>query len=120
MELDAQQVTTHEVIASQHASPVLVNAIEPQPGLFVYRMPAELQRPGDRYVWRLGHHSGYPIAKFEHPGDTDDAAWAIREIVDWTRPVGEIRAKANGDTVRDALEGSPGIVLSTPSAEAVV
>ncbi|EGE40848.1 hypothetical protein GTY83_07310 [Streptomyces sp. SID4928] len=107
-----QDVVTHEVIARQHATPVLVQAIEPEPGLFVYRQPDELLKKGDRYVWRLGHHSGYQIAKFEYPGDADDAAWAIRDITDWTRPVDEIRADTDGGIVRDALVQSPGIFLN--------
>ncbi|MGW2089636.1 hypothetical protein [Streptomyces sp. NPDC001880] len=103
--------STHEIRA-RHATPVLVQAIEPLPGLRVYRQADELLAPGDQYVWRLGHHSGYVIAKFEYPGDADDAAWAIRELTDWTRPVEQIRAELDGDTVREALERSPGIFLT--------
>jgi hypothetical protein len=108
--------STHELIARRNATPVLVQAIEPQPGLHIYRQPEELLDDGDRYVWRLGHHSGYAIAAFEYPGDADDAAWAIRELTDWTRPVEQIRAELDGDTVRDALERSPGILLGRRKA----
>jgi hypothetical protein len=104
--------STHELQVRVHDTPVLVQAIEPQPGLHIYRQPDELLAPNDLYVWRLGHHSGYVIAKFEYPGDADNAAWAIREITDWTRPVEQIRAEVDGNTVRDALEQSPGIFLA--------
>ncbi|WP_329390080.1 hypothetical protein [Streptomyces sp. NBC_01716] len=103
---------THELIVRQRATPILVLAIEPQPGLHVYRQPEELLTSADLYVWRLGHHSGHAIAKFEYPGDADDAAWAIRDLADWTKTADEIRAELDGDTVRDALEQSPGIFLS--------
>ncbi|MFB6977746.1 hypothetical protein [Streptomyces scopuliridis] len=107
---------THEVRATRGATPALVQAIEPFPGLRIYRQPSELQQPSDRYVWRLGHHSGYPIAAFEYPGDAGDAAWAISELADWTRPAEEIRAGLNGETVRDALERTPGIFLTAAPA----
>ncbi|WP_405461516.1 hypothetical protein OG786_29065 [Streptomyces sp. NBC_00101] len=113
MELSAQEAVTHQVIARQHATPVLVQAVEPQPGLFVYRQPAELLKAGDQYEWRLGHHSGYQIAKFENPREADDAARAIRDITDWTRPVDDIRADTDGEAVREALLPSPGVFLST-------
>lgn len=109
--------STHELRARQHATPILVQATEPQPGLHIYHQPDELLTTGDRYAWRLGHHSGYVIAKFEHQGEADDAAWAIRELTDWTRPVEQIRAELDGNTVRDALERSPGIFLALRRAD---
>lgn len=105
-------ITVHEVRARKSATPVLVQATEPQPGLRIYLQPDELLKAGDRYVWRLGHHSGLVIAKFEHRDEADDAAWAIREITDWTRSAEKIRAGVDSDIVRDALEMSPGILLS--------
>lgn len=95
---------------------VAIPATEPQPGLRIYRRPPEYVTPGDPYVWHLGHHSGHVIAAFETSGDADEAAWAIRDLTDWTRSVEEIRAAVDGETVRDALEQSPGIFLSRHDA----
>jgi hypothetical protein len=52
--------TTHEVKASETATPVLVQAIEPVPGLHVYEQPEELRTSHSTSgtTWRLGHHSG--------------------------------------------------------------
>ncbi|MCX4450627.1 hypothetical protein [Streptomyces sp. NBC_01789] len=116
MDSTTQEAVTHEIIARQHATPVLVQAIEPQPGLFVYQQPTELLKAGDRRVWRLGHHSGYQIAKFENRGDAEDAARSIKHITDWTRPADDIRADTDGEDIREALLGSPGVFLSSPPA----
>lgn len=109
-------ITVHEVRAAQSATPVLVQATEPQPGLRIYRQPDELLAPRDRYVWRLGHHSGLVIAKFEHRDEADDAAWAIREITDWTQSAEQIRDAVDSTIVLGALEMSPGILLSRKAA----
>lgn len=110
-------ITTHQAPARQAATPVLVQANEPYPGLRVYLQPEELRTPNDLYVWHLAHHSGRTIAVFEYPGDADDAAWAIQELTDWTRTADQIRADLDGDTVRAALERSPGIFLSSTKAQ---
>jgi len=107
--------STHEIHTSQTAAPVLAQATEPYPGLRIYQQPNELRRPNDTYTWRLGHHSGYAIVAFEYPGDADNAAWAIHTLTDWTRPADTIRAELDGETVRNALESSPGILLTRSS-----
>src|SRR5690606_1806088 len=57
----SMSVTTREIRASQTAAPVLVQAVEPAPGLLVYVYPEERRKPGETYLWRLGHHSGLQI-----------------------------------------------------------
>lgn len=87
--------TTHEVRASQTAAPVLVQAIEPVPGLFVYVYPEELRGPDSVYLWRLGHHSGLQIGKFEYRSDAEAAAEELAPLADWTRGAADL--KADGD-----------------------
>jgi hypothetical protein len=87
--------STHEVKATQTATPVLVQAVEPAPGLRIYVYPEELRGPDSTYLWRLGHHSGLQIGKFEHQSDAEAAAEAIAPLADWTRGAAEL--KADGD-----------------------
>lgn len=103
--------STHEINVPDCATPVLVQAVEPQPGLHIYPTPEEIADPGDTYIWRLGHHSGHVIAKFEHRDEAEEAAEALRGITNWTRPANEIRRDVDIDRVLDALEQSPGIFL---------
>jgi hypothetical protein len=86
--------TTHEVKASETATPVLAQAIEPVPGLFVYEQPEELRRPGDdaAHPWRLGHHSGYAMAAFDSQDDAINAARQITDFADWTRAADDLRS----------------------------
>lgn len=84
--------TTHEVRASRTATPVLVQAIEPVPGLHVYHEPDELRRPGDEsHPWRLGHHSGLAMAAFATQDEAVAAAREVAGFADWTRGVDELR-----------------------------
>ena len=91
--------STHEVRASQTATPVLVPAIEPVPGLHVYEQPEELRGPGDdtTYPWRLGHHSGLAMAAFTTKDEAINAAREVAEFADWTRPADDLRADQDFD-----------------------
>jgi hypothetical protein len=91
---------THEIQVSKAATPVLVQAEEPVPGLRVYVYPEELRKADDPYIWRLGHHSGLQIAKFEQRSEAEATAEIIAPLTDWTRSAAELRAdKGLGDRV---------------------
>ena len=95
-------VTTHEVRASRTATPVLVPATEPVAGLRIYEQPEELRTSSDdTYVWRIGHHSGLSIAKFETFKHAEAAAHQMTGLTDWTREV-------------DALEADTTFAVSLP------
>lgn len=81
---------THELQANT-AGPVLALAVEPVPGLRIYRQPLEFQRPGDLYTWRLGHHSGFVIADFETPAQAQIGARLVAHLTDWTRSAEDLR-----------------------------
>jgi RecB family exonuclease len=96
-------VTTHEIRASQTAAPVLVQAVEPAPGLLVY-------------LWRLGHHSGLQIAKFGQQADAETAAREIAPLTDWTRSAEDLRA--NDDLANAVAQHirheTPGVLTLNP------
>lgn len=99
--------TTHEVRASQTAAPVLVQAIEPVPGLFVYEQPEELRaHPDSPYLWRLGHHSGLTIAAAMYEDDAIRGARKIADRADWTQDVAELRAVIDADGLYEDLSWS--------------
>ncbi|MEU8902126.1 hypothetical protein [Streptomyces mirabilis] len=83
--------STHEVRATRTATPVLVLAIEPVPGLFVYEQPDELRRPNQISPWRIGHHSGLVIANAMYEGDAIRGAQKIADLADWTQPAEELQ-----------------------------
>ncbi|MFF3928172.1 hypothetical protein [Streptomyces hirsutus] len=91
---------THEIQVTKTATPALVQAEEPVPGLRVYIYPEELRKAGEYYIWRLGHHSGLQIAKFEQRTEAEAAAEMIAPLTDWTRSSAELRATEGlGDQV---------------------
>jgi|SRR5690606_38962723 hypothetical protein len=91
--------STHEVIARTGATPVLVQAIEPVPGLHVYQQPEELRGPGDdtTHPWRLGHHSGYAMAAFTTKDEAVEAARQVADFTDWTRKAADLRTHPGFD-----------------------
>ena len=96
--------STHEVWASQTATPVLVQAVEPVPGLFVYEQPEELRRPlDDWYPWRLGHHSGLIVAVAMYEDDAIRGAHKIADRVNWTQGVEELRTGIDADGLYEDL-----------------
>lgn len=99
--------TTHEVRASQTAAPVLVQAIEPVPGLFVYEQPEELRtHPDSPYLWRLGHHSGLVVAVAMYEDDAIRGAQKIADRADWTAGVEELRTAIDADGLYTDLSWS--------------
>ncbi len=99
--------TTHEVRASQTAAPVLVQALEPVPGLFVYEQPEELRAHADSpYLWRLGHHSGLIVAVAMYADDAIRGAQKIANRADWTQDVEELRAEIDADGLYEDLSWS--------------
>ncbi|MFF8297690.1 hypothetical protein ACF07M_20150 [Streptomyces globisporus] len=104
--------STHELHVPTYARPVLVQATEPHPGLHVYPTPDEIADPGDTYVWRLGHHSGHVIAKFEQQAQAENAARALGHVADWTRPASDIRADVDSEDVFDALGEFPCVFIA--------
>jgi hypothetical protein len=90
--------STHEVKVTTTATPVLVQAIEPVPGLRVYEEPEELRHPaGDGYQWRLGHHSGLAMAAFADQEDAVNAAHQVAGFADWTREAEDLRTDPDFD-----------------------
>ncbi|MFI2764894.1 hypothetical protein ACH5A3_39700 [Streptomyces echinatus] len=75
-------------------TPLLVPATEPVPGLHVYEQPEQLRGPGDgtTHPWRLGHHSGLPLAAFPTQLDATGAAHEVADFADWTRSADALRA----------------------------
>ncbi|MFL3869185.1 hypothetical protein LT966_21540 [Streptomyces griseobrunneus] len=104
--------STHELHVPTYARPVLVQATEPHPGLHVYPTPDEIADPGDTYVWRLGHHSGHVIAKFEQQTQAEDAARTLGDITDWTRPAARVRLDVDPEDVFDALGDFPCVFIA--------
>ncbi|MFJ2094721.1 hypothetical protein ACIOEW_36525 [Streptomyces sp. NPDC087901] len=74
--------STYEISLHGSATTVAVQAVEPVPGLHIYRLPEALHGPADAtHPWRLGHHSRLAlVAASSH----DDALRAAREIADMT------------------------------------
>lgn len=93
--------------------PRTVEAIQPQPGLYVYRYPDDVPDQDSLYRWRLAHHSGLAIAKFEYPGDAQDAAWHLRDAADWTADADVLKAQEGlGNKIRDLIFDTPGVFMS--------
>ncbi|WP_030407490.1 hypothetical protein [Streptomyces albus] len=76
------------IIDGQHHT---VDAIEPVPGLRVYKHPHRDYGIGT-YPVCLGHHEGRRIARTECTADAIDAARDLAEMADWTQPETEIQA----------------------------
>lgn len=112
--------STHEVRARQNATPVLVLAIEPVPGLHVYEEPEELRRPGDdSHPWRLGHHSGYPLAAFATQDEAVDAAHVVADFADWTRSAEDLRSDPDFDLsgyYDRLMERTNGLIIARQTA----
>ena len=89
--------STHEVRAHESATPVLVQAIEPVPGLRVYEQPEELRKTNELHPWRLGHHSGLVIAAAMYEDDAIRGAHKIADMADWTKAVDELRTGVDAD-----------------------
>jgi hypothetical protein len=55
--------------------------------------PEELRTSAeDTYLWRIGHHSGLAIAKFETRRHAEAAVDMIADFTDWTRTADDLEA----------------------------
>ncbi len=109
---------THEVRVTSTATPVLVQAIEPVPGLRVYEQPEELRGPGDEtsHPWRLGHHSGYAMAAFPTRDEAVAAAHSVADFTDWTRNARDLRTRPGFDIDHyfdRLMETTRGLLIAT-------
>lgn len=83
---DPLPATTYEISLHGSATNVAVQAVEPVPGLHVYRLPEALCGPDDAtHPWRLGHHSGLALVAAPSHDDAMRAAREIADMTDWSR-----------------------------------
>lgn len=71
-------------------APVIVQAQQAGPGLYVYEVPDSVD-VGAPCRWRVGHHSGLAVARFETAEAAHAGAEAVASWADWT---------CDADTVR--------------------
>lgn len=75
-----------------------VDAIQPAPGLLVYRLPSDHQ-PASPHRWRIGHHSGLSIADSLRREAALQGAELLATLADWTQSVDAIREQINPGTL---------------------
>jgi len=100
-----------------------VSATEPVPGLHVYEQPEQLRAPGDdtTHPWRLGHHSGLPLAAFPSQDDATRAAHEVGGFADWTRSADALRADRDFDLsgyYDRLMERTNGLIIARSAREA--
>lgn len=102
-------MTVHHHVVQLRGKPACtVNAIQPHPGLFVYRgLPCN--RCGESYYWHVSHHSGLLIASAPSGLVALDVVNEIAELADWTRPAMDLAA----DPLVDASEVRERIIFRT-------
>jgi hypothetical protein len=81
---------THTILAD--TGPATVEAQPATPGLYVYQVPDSVDVDAP-CRWRLGHHSGLAVARFETAEDALAGAAAVADWTDWT---------ASADAIREA------------------
>jgi hypothetical protein len=64
--------------------PRTVDVTEPEPGLHVYEVPADIS-PLSSHRWILAHHEGHALAAFETEAAATTGAAAVAPLADWTR-----------------------------------
>lgn len=120
---EALAVAPYEIRTGGSATAVTVMAVEPVPGLHVYEQPEDLRGPGDEttHPWRLGHHSGLPLAAFPSQDDAVRAAFEVAAFADWTRDAEDLRADASFDLsgyYDRLMERTNGLLITRSSKEA--
>ncbi|MER5689946.1 hypothetical protein [Streptomyces sp. NPDC002205] len=100
-----------------------VSSTEPVPGLHVYEQPERLREPGDdaTHPWRLGHHSGLPLAAFPSQGDATRAAHEVADFTGWTRSADVLRADREFDLTGyydRLMERTNGLIIARSWKEA--
>lgn len=81
-----------------------VNAIEPVPGLYIYRgLP--YSRCGEEFHWHIGHHSGLIIASAPSAVVARQVVAEIADLADWTRTAEDLKAdpSVDGAEVRERI-----------------
>ncbi|MFF2123527.1 hypothetical protein ACFVXH_39985 [Kitasatospora sp. NPDC058184] len=93
----------HEIHCAEGRRIVQAELLTSAPGLYLYELPADIDRGGP-CRWRIGHHSGLLLAAFR----TEDAARqaaAIGTWTDWALHTDTLRQHHLGDSHdRDALD----------------
>jgi hypothetical protein len=99
-----------------HGETGTVDAVEPAPGLFVYRLPEHLRHP--YFPWLVGHASGKCIAAFERYGHAMEATQVIADFTVWTRSAEELVATVDAYRLRDVIEyRTAGVFISAKSMD---
>ncbi|WP_392750628.1 hypothetical protein [Streptomyces sp. LN590] len=75
-----------------------VDAVQPVPGLFVFRLPDDYQ-PASPHRWRIGHHSGLAIADAMRHEDIVKGAELLGTLADWTQDATALQEQLNPSTV---------------------
>jgi hypothetical protein len=120
---EAPTAAPHEIRTGGAPTAVQVLAVEPVPGLHVYEQPEDLRGPGDEttHPWRLGHHSGLPLAAFPSQDDALRAAYEVAAFADWTRDAEDLRADASFDLsgyYDRLMERTNGLLIARSTKEA--
>jgi hypothetical protein len=76
-------MTTVDYTLLANNGPITIQAQPVTPGLYIYEAPDTIDE-GAPCRWRLGHHSGRPVARFSTAEDARDAAVSLIDWVDWT------------------------------------
>ena len=88
-----------------------VDAVQPTPGLYVYRLPEHLRHP--YFPWLIGHSSGRCIAAFEQEAHAVGAVALIASFANWERTADELRADVDPYDLRDLIEAkTTGVFIS--------
>jgi hypothetical protein len=92
-----------------------IDAVQPAPGLFVYRLPEHLRNV--YFPWTVGHSSGHAIAAFESEAHALGAVDLIADYTDWERTADELRADVDPYELRDFIEEkTTGVFISRAGA----
>ncbi|MFJ4192100.1 hypothetical protein [Kitasatospora sp. NPDC089509] len=94
----------HEIRCVEGRRIVQAELLKTAPGLYLYELPADIDRDGP-CRWRLGHHSGLLIAAFRTPDAARQVAEAIGDWTDWTLHTDTLRERHLGEhRDQDALD----------------
>ncbi|MFJ3878009.1 hypothetical protein ACIPW5_11170 [Streptomyces sp. NPDC090077] len=90
-------MTVHQHIVQLDQKPAFtVNAIEPVPGLYIYRgLP--YSRCGEEFHWHVSHHSGLIIASAPDAVEARRVVAEIADLADWSRSADDLKADPNVD-----------------------
>ncbi|WP_405941570.1 hypothetical protein [Streptomyces sp. NBC_00207] len=98
-------MTVHQHVVQLRGKPAFtVNAIQPAPGLYVYRGLPYI-RWGEEFHWHISHHAGLIIASAQSAVEARRVVDEIADLIDWTLSPEEIKATigANAYEVRERI-----------------